>query len=358
MSLMRAAVYRQFHGPIAVEEVARPTAPSGGVVLKVRATGVCRSDWHGWVGHDGDVVAHGLPFIPGHELAGEVAEVGPGVERFQLGDRVAVPFILSCGACVECGRGRPTICADQQQPGFTTLGSFAEYIAVPRADRNLCHIPAGVSFKAAAALGCRMTTAYRAVVQQGRLQPTDFLAVFGCGGVGLSAIMIAKAHGAAAIIAVDTNKASLEVARSLGATAVVDAGLGSEHVRQQVRDLTEGRLADVTVDAAGFRETCENAVWCARRGGRVVQVGLPLAEAPSIPMARVAGWELEVVGSHGIDASAMPDILRMVAEGQLDPERLIGQEVTLEQGAAALMEMDSASPVGMTMITSFERPNP
>ena len=136
-STMRAAVYHSFGGPITVENVSRPKAPNGGVVLEVKATGVCRSDWHGWKGHDSDIVDHGLPFVPGHELSGIVSEVGTGVTNFAVGDRVAVPFILSCGHCRECARSRPTICESQQQPGFTIFGSFAEYVALPRADLNI-----------------------------------------------------------------------------------------------------------------------------------------------------------------------------------------------------------------------------
>ena len=183
--------------PNQVQELPKPEAPPGGVLIEVKATGVCRSDWHGWKGHDSDIADHGLPFVPGHELSGIVVQLGEGVSGFAVGDRVAVPFILSCGGCRECARGRPTICEDQEQPGFTRFGSFAEFVSLPRADRNLAHLPAEVSFEAAAALGCRGTTAYRAVVQQGRLGEGESVAVFGCGGLGLSCVMMAKAHGAA-----------------------------------------------------------------------------------------------------------------------------------------------------------------
>jgi len=220
-------VYHEFGGPIRVEDVPVPVAPPGGVVIEVRATGVCRSDWHGWSGHDSDIEDHGLPFTPGHELNGVIASLGEGVTTFSIGERVAVPFILSCGTCRECLRSKPTVCEDQEQPvrvrkdgplvrlqrqiyriavhscdsspglnaarclsllpqGFTMHGSFAEFVALPRAERNISHLPDEVSFSAAAALGCRTTTAFRAVVQQGRLVEGEVLAVFGCGGVGLS----------------------------------------------------------------------------------------------------------------------------------------------------------------------------
>jgi alcohol dehydrogenase len=247
---MRAAVYRSFGGKIAIETLPRPACPADGVVVEVKATGVCRSDWHGWKGHDADIVEHGLPFVPGHELAGCVVEVGESVGSLQVGYRVAVPFILSCGCCRECGRGRPTICESQQQPGFTQHGSFAEFVALPRADRNLCRIPDGVSYVEAAALGCRTTTAYRAVLQRGRLRGGESLAIFGCGGLGLSAVMIASAEqrggGAAGepargrIIAVDVSHEARSKALELGATNAVDASLGTDAVQAKILELTGG----------------------------------------------------------------------------------------------------------------------
>ena len=170
LTMMRAAIYRSFGGPIQIETVPVPSAPPDGIVVQVMATGVCRSDWHGWKGHDDDIHQHGLPFCPGHELSGVVYQVGANVRNFSIGNRVAVPFILSCGQCIYCQEGKPTVCTSQQQPGFTQWGSFAEYVALPRADRNIHKIPASVSFVQAAALGCRFATAYRAVLQQGKLK--------------------------------------------------------------------------------------------------------------------------------------------------------------------------------------------
>ena len=352
MMTMRAAVYHDFGGPIRVEQRPRPTAPKGGVVLRVCATGVCRSDWHGWKGHDPDITS--LPFTPGHELSGIVAEIGEGVQRFGVGDRVAVPFILSCGLCYECEHDRPTICAAQAQPGFTMPGSFAEYVALPRADRNLSPLPPSVSFAEAAALGCRTTTAYRAVVQRGKLVAGETVVVFGCGGLGLSCVLVAVAVGAS-VIAVDTSAAARAKAEQLGASATVDASIGSDHTRRSVQALTpDGVGADVALDAAGFAATCEEAVWSVRRGGRVVQVGLPLGEpAPLVPMARVANREIEVVGSHGLAAADMPAVLALVAAGKLQVRQLIEREVTLEEGCRAIEAMDHGSPLGITVVTGF-----
>lgn len=350
---MTAAVYQSFGGPIRVERVPVPRAPADGVVLQVKATGVCRSDWHGWKGHDGDVIEHGLPFVPGHEVSGIVVEVGRDVTLLSVGDAVAVPFILSCGTCAACRESKPTVCHRQEQPGFTQWGSFAQFVALPRADRNLRKIPLGVSFVEAAALGCRFTTAYRAVLQQGRLQRGETVAVFGCGGLGLSCILLAVNQGASMIIAVDVNEAALNKAKQLGATHTIHAAT-DEQVRGDVWKATNNEGADVSIDAAGFPATCENAVHCTRRAGRMVQVGLPIGgRPPLIPMGLVAGRELELIGSHGFAARDLPDLLGMVADGRLRPMLLVEQCVTLEEGAQTLMDMDKFSPLGMTVITDF-----
>lgn len=353
---MKAAIYKSFNGTISVQDVPVPKQCDSGVLIQVMATGVCRSDWHGWKGHDGDVKKCGLPFCPGHEFSGVVVSAGAGVKRFRAGDRVAIPFILSCGACHHCSSGQPTICARQEQPGFTQHGSFAEYVAIPRADRNLSHLPENVSFVQAAALGCRFTTAYRAVIQQGRIQRGNTVAVFGCGGLGLSCIMMAASQGAKNIIAVDLSRSALEKAKELGATHTVltNKAKDSQTVAFETAQYTpyqEG--SDLTIDAAGFLATSEAAVYATRPGGRMVQVGLPFG-SPKIPMTLVAGREIEIIGSHGFDAKDLPDLLKMVAENSaMDPAVLVECCVSLEEGCEALMEMDRSSPLGMTMITKF-----
>jgi alcohol dehydrogenase len=348
---MNAAVYHSFGGPIRVKRVPVPQAPPDGVVIEVKATGVCRSDWHGWKGHDSDILAHGLPFVPGHEVSGIVVETGPLVKNVFIGDHVAVPFILSCGSCTACHASRPTICHRQEQPGFTQWGSFAQFVALPRADRNLRMIPKGVTFVEAAALGCRFTTAYRAVLQQGRLKSGETVAVFGCGGLGLSCIMLAQ--GASIIIAIDVNVAALEKSKTLGATHTIHVS-SDEQVRAEVWRISRNEGVDVAIDAAGVPSSCENAVYCTRRAGRMVQVGLPIGgRPPLVPMGLVASRELELIGSHGFAAHDLPDLLGMVADGRLTPMSLVEQCVTLEQGAQTLMDMDHISPLGMTVITDF-----
>lgn len=360
-SAMRAAVYRRFGGPVRVETVPRPACPPDGVVLAVRACGVCRSDHHGYMGHDGDVVAHGLPFVPGHELSGVVEQVGEDVRRFRVGDAVAVPFILSCGGCDECFEGRATTCLHQEQPGFTQWGGFAQAVAIQRADRNLCPIPSGVGFAAAAAVGCRVTTAYRAVVEQSAPRRGATLAVFGAGGVGLSAVLVARAFVPdVTICAIDASGAALDVARELGVDVAVRMEPGGEpaDAAAALDAALGGAPVDISIDAGGFADTAQAALLATRRGGTMCQVGLPLAHPIGFTgdqLARIAGRELRVVGSHGADASVFPSILAAVADKRLPVDRLVRQELTLEQGADLLTSMDAAAPPhpGVSVITNF-----
>src|SRR5262245_5357540 len=198
---MRAVVVESFGAPPELRQVPDPVCHPDGVVIEVRATGLCRSDWHGWAGHDPDIK---LPHVPGHEFAGIVAVVGPHVSRVRVGDRVTVPFVCACGECATCRNGAEQVCENQFQPGFTAWGSFAERVAIPRADLNVVELPDNMDFATAAGLGCRFATAYRAVTAHGRVTADDSVVVFGCGGVGLSAIMIAAARGAR-VIGVDVS---------------------------------------------------------------------------------------------------------------------------------------------------------
>lgn len=343
---MRAVLYTD-HGVLpGVVEVAPPTCPEDGVVVEVRATGVCRSDWHAWKGHD----PVPLPHIPGHELAGVVAEVGPGVRRWAVGDRVTVPFVCGCGACEWCADGDAQVCPQQTQPGFTGPGSFAERVALHAADLNLVRLRDGVDFVTAASLGCRFATAFRALTVHGRLGPRDWLAVHGCGGVGLSAVMIGAALGAR-VVAVDVSSAALEQARGLGAEVVLDGGRHAD-VAERVREVTGGGV-HVSLDALGSPSTAVASVLSLRRRGRHVQVGLLLGEAstPPLPMDRVVAQELEVYGSHGMAAHEYPAMLAMIEDGILRPDRLVGEVIGLDAAGAALAAMDRPrSGAGMTVV--------
>jgi alcohol dehydrogenase len=348
---MKALYYEQFGGKLLVGEMPEPTPAADGVVLEVHACGVCRSDWHGWQGHDPDIKQ--LPHVPGHELAGVVAEVGRDVRKWRVGDRVTIPFVAGCGKCPECASGNEQVCDHQFQPGFTAWGAFAERVAVRYADGNLVRLREEIDFVAAASLGCRLSTAYRAVVLQGKLQPGQWVAVHGCGGVGLSAIMIAAALGAR-VIAVDIQPSALEMAKSLGAEALIDA-MDVDNVPQMIHEST-GRGADLSLDALGSRITCANSIRCLRKRGRHVQVGLLVGDdaSPPVPLELVLSRELEIVGSHGLQASYFPELFRLIAAGKIDLSQLVRRTIAISQAPTAFADMGTFAGHGITIVDRFD----
>lgn len=340
---MRALLVREFGIPPELTEVPIPECAPSGAVIRVMATGVCRSDWHGWMGHDDGIQ---LPHVPGHELAGVIEAVGSNVLDWAPGDRVTVPFVCACGHCPQCAGGNQQVCDHQEQPGFTHWGSFAEFVAIAEADTNLIALPDSLGFVPAAALGCRFATAYRAVKSQGRLRAGEWVAVHGCGGVGLSAIMIAVAAGAQ-VIGVDVSPDALALAEQLGAIALPGTG----DVASAIRELTDGG-AHLSLDAYGSKQTCENSIRSLRKRGCHVQVGLMTGvnATAGIPMDLVIAHELEVLGSHGMAAHEYPAMLAEIASGAIDPALLVGRVIGLDDAAAALASMDTHQHPGMTVI--------
>lgn len=347
---MKAALYDEFEGPLRIAIVPDPVPGDDGVVIKVAASGICRSDWHGWLGHDPDIKR--LPHVPGHELAGIIEDTGRDVRGWRPGTRVTIPFVAGCGTCPQCVSGNHQICDNQYQPGFTGWGSFAEYVAVRYADVNLVALPDEVDFVTAASLGCRFSTSYRAVVAQGGVEPGQWVAVHGCGGVGLSAVMIAHALGAQ-VIGVDIDEKVLDLARALGAAITIDAGGGAD-VAGSIRDATGGG-AHVSIDALGSVETCSNSLLCLRKRGRHVQVGLLAGDdyRPPLPMEQVIARELEIRGSHGLQAAKYDELLQMIISGKLNPRRIVGATVTLEEAPEILAGMSGYGSVGISVIDRF-----
>lgn len=344
---MRAVVYEEYAGPVVVRDVPEPACPADGVLVRVAATGVCRSDWHAYQGHD----PVPLPMTPGHELAGVVEAVGPEVRSCRSGDRVTVPFVVACGTCEWCRAGEQQVCPHQQQPGFTYAGSWAELVAVPAADANLVRVPDAVDLVAAAALGCRFATAFRALHTHAPVGPGDVLAVHGAGGVGLSAVMIGAAMGAT-VVAVDPTPSRRALAQELGAAHVVDPAKHGD-AAEAVVGLTGG--AHVSMDAVGSPATAAASVRSLRRRGRHVQVGLllgPDADA-ALPLDRLIAHELTVVGSHGMPAGEYPAMLAMVESGALDPSRLVDAPITLDEAPEALVAMGRPGQTGGIQVVAL-----
>jgi alcohol dehydrogenase len=346
---MRAVYFEKFQQLPVIATLPDPTPSPTGAVVKVEASGLCRSDWHGWMGHDSDVK---LPHVPGHELAGVIVAVGREVRNWKAGDRVTVPFVAGCGHCSECHSGHQHICDNQFQPGFTAWGSFAEYVALEYADGNLVRLPESMSFVTAASLGCRFITSFRAVVDQGCAAPGEWVVVHGCGGVGLSAIMIAASLGAR-VIAVDLTDEKLELARTMGAAVLINGAMVS-NVVEAVREATGGG-AHLSIDALGHSTTSYNSISNLRKRGRHVQVGLMLGDDANarVPMSRIISYELEIRGSHGMQAFRYDEMFRMIEAGLLRPDKLVGAEISLEDGPQALAAMDSFASKGISVISQF-----
>lgn len=350
---MRAAVLREYGQPLDIIDRPDPTPAPEGAVVAVVACGICRSDWHAWQGH-GEWADDQVPldYTLGHEAAGRVIAVGDQVDRVCEGDRVTVPFDLGCGTCGRCTNGHGNVCPDGYALGFerSVPGAFAEQVAVPRADYNLAHLPSDVSFDAAAALGCRFATAYNALDARADVRAGDRVAVFGCGGVGLSAVQVTEALGASAI-AVDIRERALGRARDAGAVETVNAA--ETDPTAAIRDLTCGG-ADVAMDALGNQATAEAAVRALRPQGTHVQVGLTGEEERgkvSLPSDWMTRWELTWVGARGMPPSRYPDLISLVADGTLAPEKLVGRRNRLEDVSDRLASMTDYQTDGVELVT-------
>lgn len=347
---MKAALLDAPRTDLRIEAMPDPDCPRDGVVLDILACGICRSDWHVWVGADPDV---SFPQIPGHEFCGIVRAVGREVTQWREGDRVIAPFILACGTCPDCHAGNQTVCATQVVPGFTAPGAFAERIAVPRADANLTRLPEDMDPGLAAALGCRVTTAWHALTGRAALAPGEWLAVWGGGGVGLAAALIGKALGAR-VVMVDVVQEKLDHAKRLGIDAGVNAGHGDPVAA--VREVTGGG-AHLAIEALGIAATTINAMKSLRKLGRMVQVGMPAGAHASmtLPWDVVYSGQLAIYGTRGMPAWRYPSLLSLIEGGGLDLSPMIARRMALSQATAELAAFDGPAPPGVAVITDFTR---
>nr|WP_263327764.1 zinc-dependent alcohol dehydrogenase family protein [Neobacillus sp. Marseille-Q6967] len=355
---MKALVLEEFKKPLVVREMPDPECTPDGIVLKVEANGVCRSDWHAWQGDwDWIGIELPLPHVLGHEFTGVIEEVGKNVKNFKRGDRVIVPFTIGDGTCPYCQSGHHNICENILMPGFTSWGGFGRYTHVPNADTNLIMLPENISFVEAAGMGCRFMTAFHGVTDQAQVRPGEWVAVHGCGGVGLSAVQIATALGAN-VIAVDIGQDKLEFAKSLGAVATVNAK--SHNVPEAIQEITKGG-AHVSIDALGITQTCQASVNSLRKRGRHLQIGLTTrAEEGMIPLPidLIVQKEIQIVGSLGMQPSRYPYMLEMVEKGKLRPGSLVTQTISLEEAPKIFTEMDTFQNLGVTVVDKWEVKQP
>lgn len=344
--MMRAAVYEYFGGAITVNEVAQPTVAPGELVVEVLAVGLCRSDYHGWHGTDPDIVC---PHVGGHEFVGRIVAVGLGVTGFLVGQRVVAPFTCGCGDCETCRSGEHQACAIAQQPGFTRWGAFAQYCTVPYAAINAVLVPDAVSDEAAALVGCRVSTAYRGVVERGRLAAGEVLCVYGCGGVGLAAIGFGRALGAK-VIAIDRSADALALASTMGADSVLDAS-GVDDVPAAIHEMFGG--AHVSLDCLGSSVVASSSIRSLRPLGRHVQIGLFPTATADLPIGYVIRNELEILGVHGLSASRFQQVFALITAGNFDPAAMITQRLTLDDIPTALPAMAKFQQPGVSVVTKL-----
>ncbi|MCD2137540.1 zinc-binding dehydrogenase [Salinicoccus halitifaciens] len=330
-----------------VKDMPVPEIDADGILIRTKANGVCRSDWHVWVG-DHDIVQQ----IIGHEFAGVVEEVGENIKNFKRGDRVIVPFSGSEGTCPHCLSGDTHLCDSFLVPGTAYQGGYGEYVAVPLGDRNAIHLPDSLDFADAAALGCRFMSAYHGVVDRVNVLPGEKVVVYGCGGIGLSTIQIASSMGAF-VIGVDINEGNLELAKKLGADYVVNSS--KEDAVEAVKELTNGG-ADVSVDALGIKETCINGIKSLKKGGRHLQIGVTTkAEGGSIavPIDEMVINEKSIITTLGIPAARFGPLLNQVALDKLNPSKMVSGHIKLSEVENVFQDMSDYKVTGTYVVTDY-----
>lgn len=350
---MRAAVLEAFQQPLVVRDMPEPTVSPDGAIVRISVNGICRSDWHAWMGDwDWINMKFPLPHILGHEFSGVVEQVGENVRHFRAGQRVITPFTQGEGSCPECRSGHQNLCQSVQMPGFSYWGGFGVLVHIPHADINLIELPESVSFTDAAALGCRYMTAFHGLVDQVAVAPGEWVAVHGCGGVGLSAVQIASAIGAN-VIAVDIDDGKLALAKQFGAVATVNAA--RERAKKAIKQMTNGG-AHVSVDALGIAETCQAAIGSLRKRGRHLQIGMTTsAERGSVPLPVdvIVQLELRIIGALGMPPSKYPQLLQLVGEKRLNPGALVTNTISIRDASDAIQSMTNYGGLGVTVITDW-----
>ncbi len=350
---MKAAVMEGIRQPLVVRNVEEPKLSPGSAIVRVEANGICRSDWHLWMGDwTWFMPALKFPHVLGHEFCGVVEEAGPGVARFKAGDRVLVPFSQGEGTCDFCRNGQPHLCDRRLTPGVSYWGGFGRYVAVPFADVNLVPLPDPIGFTEAASMGCRFMSSFHAIVDRAQVSAGEWVAVHGCGGIGLSAIQIATSLGAN-VIGVDIADDKLHMAKKVGAVATFNAKGGD--VARAIMDLTKGG-AQVSVDALGVAATCRASIACLRKQGRHIQIGLTSSAEKgevSVPIDLVVLREATLIGSFGMPAPRFGAMLAMVEAGKLAPGKLVSRSVPLEQAGDVLASMGEFGTLGVTVIDRY-----
>ena len=320
---MKAAVYHGNGSRLVIEDMPIPTLRDGEVLLRVAACGLCHTDLH-YLDH-GVPTFRKPPIILGHEAAGVVDRLGPGVSGIAPGDRMLAPSVWACGRCRYCRAGRENLCAELVMPGNHVHGGFAEFLAVPA--KELVSVPPELPLERACVIADAVSTPYHAVKQRGQVRAGDTVAVVGCGGVGLNVVQCAVLAGAT-VIAVDLNDARLALAKRMGARHTINP-TATERVDKEVRKLTDGGV-DVAFEVVGNPKTIDLAFNLLRKGGRLVVIGFS-HEAVPINAAKLMFYELELVGSLGCGGGLYPEIVALVASGRIDLEPIVSGTFPLDR---------------------------
>ncbi len=334
---------------LAIRDLPVPQPGALGALVKVMANGVCRSDWHAWTGD----IKRDYPMVIGHEMVGVIEEVMPGVTRFKPGDRVVVPFSGSDGTCPHCQRGSAHLCDNPLIPGRNYSGGYAEYVGIPLADRNLVRLPDEISFSEGAALGCRFMTSFHGLVDRAAIRAGEWVVVYGCGGVGLSAINIAAALGCR-VIGVDIHPGNLALAQTMGAEYVINS-LETPPV-EAVMSITQGG-ANVAVDALGIPDTCVNGILSLAKAGRHLQIGITTKNEAGyirLPVDLMVYRELQMLGSIGMAPHRFDSMVPLIAQGKLAPGRMVTGEISLSDVEGVFERMTRAAATGTFVVTRFE----
>jgi succinate semialdehyde reductase (NADPH) len=363
---MRAAVLDEPGTGLRVETIRKPAPRAGEVLIRVRACGVCATDLHVIKGE----VGFPTPCVLGHEVSGVVEAVGAGVVTCAPGDPVVAAFLMPCGWCRSCARGRDDLCetffalnrmrgtlydgttrlhrTDGTPLAMYSMAGLAEYAVVPAT--AVFPVPDGLDLEAAAVLGCAVLTAYGAVAHGAPIRPGDRVAVVAVGGIGQNIVQMARAFGAVQIIAVGRGQDKLDIARRMGATDTVDSRATDPVAR--VRELTEGDGVDVAFEALGIPQTFQQALAMVREGGTMVAVGIADGAATAaVGITHLVRRSLRLVGSYGGRTRAdMPALIRLIEAGALTVDAQISTRVPLEEAGRAYQALDLGEIVGRALI--------
>lgn len=320
---MKAVRMIDVNVPLQLQEIPIPKVGENDILVRIRAAGICHSDVHYLTGKS---PVRPLPMTLGHEIAGVVEEIGKGVSSVKTGSRVALHYLLSCGQCRYCREGHEQFCSTGLMLGHYSDGGYAEYIVVP--ERNAVSLPEEISFEHGAIMMCSSSTCFHAL-RKSRIQPTESVAVFGIGGLGISALQIAFAFGAREVYAVDINPRKLKLAEKYGAIPI-DAG--TKDPVAEIRRLTQNRGVDVALELIGLPLTMRQALQSVAYMGRVVVAGISNQMLEIDTYWEILGKEAEIIGTSDHLYTELPIVIDLARRGKLDLNDVITRTVPLDAG--------------------------